>query len=61
MRRLLAGGLALGLAAGAARSEALRPYVEAGCRTFNLLAQTADRRDIAGAVGEVRRLLNPGE
>ena len=41
--------------------EALRPYVEAGCRTFNLLSQSGDRREIAGAVGEVRRLLNPDE
>jgi alkanesulfonate monooxygenase SsuD/methylene tetrahydromethanopterin reductase-like flavin-dependent oxidoreductase (luciferase family) len=40
-------------------ADALRPYVEAGCRTFNLLAQSSDRRDTAGAVGEVRRLLNP--
>jgi alkanesulfonate monooxygenase SsuD/methylene tetrahydromethanopterin reductase-like flavin-dependent oxidoreductase (luciferase family) len=40
-------------------ADALRPYVEAGCRTFNLLAQSTDRRDTAGAVGEVRRLLNP--
>ena len=40
-------------------ADALRPYVEAGCRTFNLLAQSADRRDTAAAVGEVRRLLNP--
>lgn len=39
---------------------ALRPYVEAGCRTFNLLAQSADRSTIAGAVGEVRRLLDDG-
>jgi alkanesulfonate monooxygenase SsuD/methylene tetrahydromethanopterin reductase-like flavin-dependent oxidoreductase (luciferase family) len=40
-------------------ADALRPYVEAGCRTFNLLAQSADRRSTAAAVGEVRRLLNP--
>jgi alkanesulfonate monooxygenase SsuD/methylene tetrahydromethanopterin reductase-like flavin-dependent oxidoreductase (luciferase family) len=39
-------------------ADALRPYVEAGCRTFNLLAQTADPSGIAEAVGEVRRLLN---
>lgn len=42
-------------------ADALRPYVEAGCRTFNLLAQSTDRRDTAGAVGEVRRLLNSDE
>lgn len=41
-------------------AEALRPYVDAGCRTFNLLAQCADRTRIAGAVGEVRRILNAG-
>jgi hypothetical protein len=39
-------------------ADALRPYVDAGCRTFNLLAQCADRAETAGAVGEVRRLLN---
>lgn len=39
---------------------ALRPYVDAGCRTFNLLAQSGDRRQIAAAVGEVRHLLNGG-
>jgi alkanesulfonate monooxygenase SsuD/methylene tetrahydromethanopterin reductase-like flavin-dependent oxidoreductase (luciferase family) len=39
-------------------ADALRPYVDAGCRTFNLLAQCADRTETAGAVGEVRRLLN---
>jgi hypothetical protein len=39
-------------------ADALRPYVEAGCRTFNLLAQSADPNGVAEAVGEVRRLLN---
>lgn len=38
-------------------AEALRPYVEAGCRTFNLLTQSPDPTMIPGAVGEVRRLL----
>lgn len=41
-------------------AEALRPYVDAGCRSFNLLPQCADRTRIAGAVGEVRRILNAG-
>lgn len=40
-------------------ADGLRPYVEAGCRTFNLLAQSSDRRETARAVAEVRRLLNP--
>ncbi len=39
-------------------ADALRQYVDAGCRTFNLLAQCTDRTRIAGAVGEVRRILN---
>lgn len=38
-------------------AEALRHYVEAGCRTFNLLTQSPDPSMIPGAVGEVRRLL----
>lgn len=38
-------------------ADALRPYVDAGCRTFNLLAQSPDPTTIPGAVGEVRRLL----
>lgn len=37
---------------------ALRPYVEAGCTTFNLLAQCRDPSELGAAVGEVRRLLN---
>lgn len=36
---------------------ALRPYVEAGCRTFNLLTQSPDPSVLPAAVGEVRRLL----
>jgi alkanesulfonate monooxygenase SsuD/methylene tetrahydromethanopterin reductase-like flavin-dependent oxidoreductase (luciferase family) len=39
---------------------ALRPYVEAGCTTFNLLAQCRDPSEMGAAVGEVRRLLNAG-
>jgi alkanesulfonate monooxygenase SsuD/methylene tetrahydromethanopterin reductase-like flavin-dependent oxidoreductase (luciferase family) len=39
-------------------ADALRPYVDAGCRTFNLLTQSPDPSTIPGAVGEVRRLLN---
>ena len=38
-------------------AEALRPYVEAGCHTFNLLPQSLDVGSIPEAVGEVRRLL----
>ena len=39
-------------------ADALRPYVDAGCRTFNLLAQSPDPSMIPRAVGEIRRLLN---
>lgn len=38
-------------------AESLRGYVDAGCRTFNLLAQSAEPSTIPAAVGEVRRLL----
>jgi alkanesulfonate monooxygenase SsuD/methylene tetrahydromethanopterin reductase-like flavin-dependent oxidoreductase (luciferase family) len=38
-------------------ADALRPYMDAGCRTFNLLTQSPDPSMIPGAVGEVRRLL----
>lgn len=36
---------------------ALAPYRDAGCRTFNLLAQSPDPSILPAAVGEVRRLL----
>lgn len=39
-------------------ADALRPYVDAGCRTFNLLAQSRDRARIADAAGEVRQRLS---
>lgn len=38
-------------------AESLRGYVDAGCRTFNLLAQSAEPSTIPAAGGEVRRLL----
>jgi alkanesulfonate monooxygenase SsuD/methylene tetrahydromethanopterin reductase-like flavin-dependent oxidoreductase (luciferase family) len=38
-------------------AEFLAPYVEAGCRTFTLLARGADPFRVAEGVGEVRRLL----
>lgn len=38
-------------------ADALRDYVDAGCRTFNLLAQSRDRTRIPDAVGEVRQRL----
>jgi alkanesulfonate monooxygenase SsuD/methylene tetrahydromethanopterin reductase-like flavin-dependent oxidoreductase (luciferase family) len=38
-------------------AESLRGYVDAGCRTFNLLAQSPEPSTIPAAVGEVRRLL----
>lgn len=36
----------------------LRPYVEAGCRTFTLIARGASPFAVADGVGEVRRLLS---
>ena len=38
-------------------ADALRPYLDAGCRTFNLLTQSPDPSTLPAAVGEVRRLL----
>lgn len=38
-------------------ADALRPYRDAGCRTFNLLTQCADPSTLPTAVGEVRHLL----
>lgn len=38
-------------------ADALRPYVKAGCRSFNLLAQGADPQRVIDSAGEVRRLL----
>ena len=38
-------------------ADALARYVEAGCRSFNLLAQVGDRSALAEAAGEVRRRL----
>ena len=36
----------------------LQPYVEQGCRSFNLLAHSSDPATIPASAGEVRRLLN---
>ena len=36
----------------------LRPYVAAGCRTFNISAQAASWEESVDAVGEIRALLN---
>ena len=36
----------------------LRPFVAAGCRTFNVSAQAASWEEAVEALGEVRRLLN---
>jgi NAD(P)H-dependent flavin oxidoreductase YrpB (nitropropane dioxygenase family) len=36
---------------------ALIPYLQAGCRTFNLLTQSPDPSALPASVGEVRRLL----
>lgn len=39
-------------------AEYLQPYVDAGCRTFNLIAHGGNPDELAASVGEVRRLLN---
>ncbi len=39
-------------------AEFLAPYVEAGCRTFNLMPRGSDIETIVECVSEVRRLLN---
>jgi alkanesulfonate monooxygenase SsuD/methylene tetrahydromethanopterin reductase-like flavin-dependent oxidoreductase (luciferase family) len=39
-------------------AEALAAYVEAGCRSFNLIPQTPDEDTLVEGVAEVRRLLN---
>ena len=41
-------------------AEALAPFVDAGCRTFHLLARGRDPIAIVDAVGEVKRLLVTG-
>ena len=51
------GAEMLGVYTPADVADALQPYVDAGCRTFNLLTQSPDSSMIPGAVGEVRRLL----
>lgn len=38
-------------------ADALGPYVDAGCRTFNLLAHAADPATVIPAAAEVKRLL----
>lgn len=38
-------------------ADALGPYVDAGCRTFNLLAHAADPAAVIPAAAEVKRLL----
>jgi len=38
-------------------AEALRPYVAAGCRAFNLIAGSGAQDEIIGGAGEVRALL----
>jgi len=40
-------------------AEMLRDYVEAGCRSFNLVLCAADGADAIAGAGEIRRLLNP--
>src|SRR3546814_10125701 len=42
-------------------AEYLQPYVEAGCRTFNLIAHGGKPDELAASVGEVRSLLRPEE
>ena len=41
-------------------AEFLAAYVDAGCRTFNLIAHGGNPDELAASVGEVRRLLNAG-
>ena len=36
----------------------LRPFVAAGCGTFNISAQAASWEESVDSIGEVRRLLN---
>ena len=38
-------------------ADALGPYVDAGCRSFNLLAHAADPTSVAPAAAEVRHIL----
>ena len=38
-------------------ADALGPYVDAGCRSFNLLAHAADPTSVTSAVADVRRIL----
>ena len=39
-------------------ADALRPFVDAGCRTFNLIPAGDDLLEVVDAVAEVRQLLN---
>lgn len=41
-------------------ADALGPYIDAGCRSFNLLAHAADPSSVTPAVAEVRRILMAG-
>lgn len=41
----------------AAVADALRPYVDVGCRRFNVIGRAGSTREVADAVGEVGRLL----
>ena len=38
-------------------ADELRPHLDAGCRTSDLLTQSPDPSTLPAAVGEVRRLL----
>jgi alkanesulfonate monooxygenase SsuD/methylene tetrahydromethanopterin reductase-like flavin-dependent oxidoreductase (luciferase family) len=40
-------------------AEFLRPYIEAGCSAFNVIACAEDQETAVSAVGELRQLLNP--
>jgi len=44
----------------AAIADALRPYVAAGCRTFNLIAGSGSEQEIIDGAREVRALLTAG-
>ena len=41
-------------------ADVLGPYIDSGCRSFNLLAHAADSSSVTPAVAEVRRILRAG-
>ena len=41
-------------------ADVLGPYIDSGCRSYNLLAHAADSSSVTPAVAEVRRILRAG-